>query len=130
MNKIYKYLEGKVYYLATSSINGSPRVRPFATIYYYKDNLYILTKSSKNVGIEILKNKQISISTMSNDGSFIIIQCCVVKCLDNLIIKRICNKYKEYHYNCDSEDTLVLKLTNGIATIYNEDRTKSEIIIA
>lgn len=61
MQKVYDFLKKcNTYYLATTD-GDQPRVRPFGTIDFFEDKLYIQTGKVKDVSKQILKNPKIEI---------------------------------------------------------------------
>ena len=70
IEKICQFLsEAGTYYLATVE-GDQPRVRPFGTVLYYKDRLYIQTGKVKDVSRQIAANPKVEICAFK-DGKWL-----------------------------------------------------------
>ena len=70
IEKICQFLsEAGTYYLATVE-GDQPRVRPFGTVLYYKDRLYIQTGKVKDVSHQIAANPKVEICAFK-DGKWL-----------------------------------------------------------
>lgn len=70
MKEVFEFLKScGVYYLATVE-GDQPRVRPFTSLNYYEDKIYIQTGKVKPVAHQLKANRKIEISGMSK-GSWI-----------------------------------------------------------
>jgi uncharacterized pyridoxamine 5'-phosphate oxidase family protein len=65
MNEVYEFLKAcKTYYIATVDGN-QPRVRPFGTIDFFNEKLYIQTGKKKDVSKQMHANPKIEICAFS-----------------------------------------------------------------
>lgn len=70
MKEIYDFLKTcNMYYLATVE-EDQPRVRPFGSVDFFEDKLYIQTGKLKSVSVQMKKNPKVEISAMC-DGRWI-----------------------------------------------------------
>ncbi|MBR5129460.1 MAG: pyridoxamine 5'-phosphate oxidase family protein [Firmicutes bacterium] len=77
MKQVYEFLKkAEVYYLATMD-GDQPRVRPFGTIDFFEDKLYIQTGKVKPVANQMKTNPKVEISAMA-EGKWIRIEAIAV----------------------------------------------------
>ena len=77
MKQVYEFLKkAEVYYLATMD-GDQPRVRPFGTIDFFEDKLYIQTGKVKPVANQMKTNPKVEISAMA-EGKWIRIEAVAV----------------------------------------------------
>lgn len=77
MKQVYEFLKkAEVYYLATMD-GDQPRVRPFGTIDFFEDKLYIQTGKVKPVANQMKANPKVEISAMA-EGKWIRIEAVAV----------------------------------------------------
>lgn len=70
MKEVFDFLKScGVYYLATAQ-GDQPRVRPFTSLNYFEDKIYIQTGKVKSVAHQLKDNQKIEISGMAK-GSWI-----------------------------------------------------------
>ena len=118
MKEVQEFLkECGVYYLATVD-NDQPRVRPFGTAEIFENKLYIQTGKKKDVYKQIEKNNKFEICAFK-DGKWIRISGSLV--LDDRVEakKDMLDKNPNLRgmYNENDDNTAVLYIENGIATI-------------
>jgi uncharacterized pyridoxamine 5'-phosphate oxidase family protein len=118
MQEVHDYLK-KVgtYYLATME-GDQPRVRPFGTIDLFEGKLYIQTGKSKDVAKQIAANPKVEICAV--DGpSWIRIQANAVEDPRKEAKLHMLEAYPmlKDRYSADDDNTLVLALNDGVATI-------------
>lgn len=71
MNEVLDYLKTVgTFYLATSEVNGQPRVRPFGAVAEFEGKLYIVTNNKKSVYKQMQENSKVEICAM-NKGTWI-----------------------------------------------------------
>ena len=70
IEKVYEYLKGKVYWLATEE-GDQARVRPFGSLAIYEGKLYIATQKGKKVYEQMLTNPKIELGAMGQGGGWI-----------------------------------------------------------
>jgi uncharacterized pyridoxamine 5'-phosphate oxidase family protein len=118
MQEVYDYLKkAGTYYLATVEGNQA-RVRPFGTIDVFDGILYIQTGKSKDVAKQIAANPRIEICAF--DGkSWIRVQANAVEDPRREAKVHMLEAYPSLkdRYSADDDNTLVLALKDGVATI-------------
>ena len=67
IEKVYEYLKGKVYWLATEE-GDQARVRPFGSLAIHEGKLYISTQKGKKVYNQMLTNPRIELGAMGQGG--------------------------------------------------------------
>lgn len=67
IEKVYEYLKGKVYWLATEE-GDQARVRPFGSLATHEGKLYISTQKGKKVYQQMLTNPKIELGAMGQGG--------------------------------------------------------------
>ena len=67
MEKVYNYLKGKTYFIATED-GPQARVRPFGSLYVREGRLYISTTNNKPVYRQLKTDPLIEIAAMGEDG--------------------------------------------------------------
>jgi len=67
IEKVYEYLKGKAYWLATEE-GDQARVRPFGSLAMYEGKLYISTVKGKKVYDQMLANPKIELGAMGQGG--------------------------------------------------------------
>ena len=70
IEKVYEYLKGKIYWLATEE-GDQARVRPFGSLAIYEGKLYIATQKGKKVYEQMLANPKIELGAMGQGGGWI-----------------------------------------------------------
>ena len=120
MKEVQEFLkESRVYYLATVD-NDQPRVRPFGTAEIFEDKLYIQTGKKKDVYKQLEKNNKFEISAFNN-GKWIRVSGNLIPD-DRLEAKKdMLDKNPELRnmYDENDDNTIVLYIDNGKATIYS-----------
>ena len=128
MKEVYDFLKkAGTYYLAT--IDGNcPRVRPFGTVNFFEDKLYIQTGRKKNVSKQIIKNPNIEICAMLGD-KWIRIEATAVDDKRVEPKKSLLANYPSLlkMYDAEDENTQVFYLKNATATIYSYTGQPQEI---
>ncbi|MBP5342336.1 pyridoxamine 5'-phosphate oxidase family protein [bacterium] len=119
--------EAGIFFIST--INGDkPEVRPFGAINIYNDRLYFITSNTKDVYKQMVKNPNIQISAVKNNGSWIRLRGQVVfdesydakkSMLDN-------NPNLRMMYNESDNKMVVFYLANAKATIESFTSPKEE----
>jgi uncharacterized pyridoxamine 5'-phosphate oxidase family protein len=118
MQEVYEFLKKcGTYYLATTD-GDQPRVRPFGTIHFFENKLYIQTGKKKDVSRQMKKNPQIEICAM-NDGRWIRFQATVVEDDRVEARKSMLDAYPSLQglYSATDNNCQVLYLKDAIATI-------------
>jgi uncharacterized pyridoxamine 5'-phosphate oxidase family protein len=118
MQEVYDFLKkAQTYYLATVE-GDQPRVRPFGTIDLFDGKLYIQTGKVKDVAKQIKANPKIEICAF-NDGSWIRVQANAVEDPRREAKVHMLEAYPSLkdRYSADDDNTLVLALNDGVATI-------------
>jgi uncharacterized pyridoxamine 5'-phosphate oxidase family protein len=118
MQEVHDFLKkAQTYYLATVE-GDQPRVRPFGTIDLFDGKLYIQTGKSKDVAKQIAANPKIEICAFDG-GSWIRVQANAVEDPRREAKVHMLEAYPALkdRYSADDDNTLVLALTNGVATI-------------
>jgi uncharacterized pyridoxamine 5'-phosphate oxidase family protein len=118
MQEVHDFLKkAQTYYLATVE-GDQPRVRPFGTIDLFDGKLYIQTGKSKDVAKQIAKNPKIEICAFT-EGSWIRVQANAVEDPRREAKVHMLEAYPmlKDRYSADDDNTLVLALNNGVATI-------------
>lgn len=120
MKEVQEFLKSAgIYYLATVD-DGQPRVRPFGTAEIFEDKLYIQTGKSKDVYKQILANPNVEICAFK-DGRWIRINGDLVPDDRVEAKKDMLDKNPDLRnmYDENDDNTIVLYLENGAATIYS-----------
>ncbi len=120
MKEVQEFLKSAgIYYLATVD-NGQPRVRPFGTAEIFEDKLYIQTGKSKDVYKQIIVNPKVEICAFK-DGRWIRINGNLVPDDRVEAKKDMLDKNPDLRnmYDENDDNTIVLYLENGAATIYS-----------
>jgi uncharacterized pyridoxamine 5'-phosphate oxidase family protein len=106
------------YYLATVE-GDQPRVRPFGTVNIFEDKLYIQTGKIKNVAKQIAANPKIEICAYDGKAQWIRIQAIAVEDDRREAKQSMLDAYPSLQsmYSADDSNTLVLYLTDVVATI-------------
>ncbi|MDR3123272.1 MAG: pyridoxamine 5'-phosphate oxidase family protein [Treponema sp.] len=118
MQEVHDFLKkAQTYYLATVE-GDQPRVRPFGTIDIFEGKLYIQTAKSKDVAKQIFANPKIEISAFEG-GSWIRVQANAVEDTRREAKVHMLESYPmlKDRYSADDDNTLVLALNDGVATI-------------
>jgi uncharacterized pyridoxamine 5'-phosphate oxidase family protein len=118
MQEVHDFLKkAGTYYLATTE-GDQPRVRPFGTIDIFEGKLYIQTGKSKEVAKQIQANPKIEICAFT-EGSWIRVQANAAEDPRREAKVHMLETYPmlKDRYSPDDDNTLVLALTNGVATI-------------
>jgi uncharacterized pyridoxamine 5'-phosphate oxidase family protein len=118
MQEVYDFLKkAGTYYLATTE-GDQPRVRPFGTIDLFEGKLYIQTGKVKEVAKQIKANPKIEICAFI-EGSWIRVQANAAEDPRREAKVHMLEAYPTLKnmYSADDDNTLVLALTNGVATI-------------
>ncbi|MDR3123998.1 MAG: pyridoxamine 5'-phosphate oxidase family protein [Treponema sp.] len=118
MQEVHDFLKkANTYYLATVE-GDQPRVRPFGTVAIFDGKLYIQTGKSKDVAKQILANPKIEICAFDN-GSWIRVQANAAEDPRREAKVHMLETYPmlKDRYSADDDNTLVLALTDGVATI-------------
>jgi uncharacterized pyridoxamine 5'-phosphate oxidase family protein len=120
MQEVYDFLKKtETYYLATVEGN-QPRVRPFGTIDLFEGKLYIQTGKSKDVAKQIFANPKIELSAFDAvSGVWIRVQENAVEDPRRDVKVHMLDAYPvlKEGYSPDDDNTLVLALNDGVATI-------------
>jgi uncharacterized pyridoxamine 5'-phosphate oxidase family protein len=120
MQEVYDFLKKvQTYYLATVE-GDQPRVRPFGTIDLFEDKLYIQTGKSKDVAKQIFANPKIEISAFDGaSGVWIRVQANAVEDPRREVKVHMLEAFPALkdRYSPDDDNTLVLALKDGVATI-------------
>ena len=128
MQRVYDFLKkAGVYYLAT--VEGDQhRVRPFGTIDLYKDGLYIQTGRKKDCWVQMNANAKVELCAML-DGDWIRICAKAVEDEDIEAQKHMLEAYPSLAsmYQPGDGNTSVLRLVDGVATIYSFKNPPVEI---
>ena len=117
MESVYKFLkEAQTYYLATVE-GDQPRVRPFGTIDFFEDRLYIQTGKVKEVSKQIQANPKVEICAFMN-GTWLRVAGKLVR--DDRIEPKV-HMLEEYPslkamYSAEDDNTEVLYLEDATAT--------------
>lgn len=118
MQEVYDYLKkAGTYYLATVEGNQA-RVRPFGTVDLFDGKLYIQTGKSKDVAKQIAANPRIEICAFDGQ-SWIRVQANAVEDPRREAKVHMLEAYPSLkdRYSADDDNTLVLALNDGVATI-------------
>jgi uncharacterized pyridoxamine 5'-phosphate oxidase family protein len=118
MQEVYDFLKkAKTYYLATTE-GDQPRVRPFGTIDLFEGKLYIQTGKVKDVAKQIQANPKIEICAFT-EGSWIRVQANATEDPRREAKVHMLEAYPSLkdRYSADDDNTLVLALKDGVATI-------------
>jgi uncharacterized pyridoxamine 5'-phosphate oxidase family protein len=118
MQEVHDFLKkAQTYYLATVE-GDQPRVRPFGTIDIFEGKLYIQTAKSKDVAKQIFANPKIEICAF-DAGSWIRVQANAVEDPRREAKVHMLESYPmlKDRYSADDDNTLVLALNDGVATI-------------
>lgn len=118
MQEIYEFLKNcETYFLATST-HQQPHVRPFGTIDFYHDKLYIQTGKVKDVSKQMKDNPHIEICGMYQ-GKWIRIQAKAFLDEDIAAQKHMLDAYPSLQkmYQPGDGNTEVFYLTEGKAQI-------------
>ena len=108
-NEAFKFLSGKVFYVATLE-NNKPKLRPFKSICDFEDKLYFEVGNFKNVYKQLVANPYVSISACSENYDWIRIEGEAV--FDNrIVVKQKLlednpNLIKHGIYTCANDKTL------------------------
>lgn len=120
MREVYEFLKKcKTYYLATVE-GDQPRVRPFGTIDWFEDKLYIQTGKVKNVSKQIQRNPKIEICAF--DGQKWLRVAATAVRDDRVEAKaHMLDAYPELkgRYSATDDNTEVLYLKDITATFYS-----------
>ena len=120
MEEVYEFLKKcGAYYIAT--IDGDqPRVRPFGTVLFFEDKLYIQTGKVKNVSKQIMKNPKIEICSMT-DGTWIRVEAVAVEDDRTELRQKMLDAYPDLKsmYSADDGNNQVLYLKDATATFYS-----------
>jgi uncharacterized pyridoxamine 5'-phosphate oxidase family protein len=118
MQEVYDFLKkANTYYLATVE-GDQPRVRPFGTIDIFEGKLYIQTGKSKDVAKQIAANPKIEICAFEG-SNWIRVQANAVEDPRREAKVHMLEAYPALkdRYSADDDNTLVLALKDGVATI-------------
>jgi uncharacterized pyridoxamine 5'-phosphate oxidase family protein len=118
MQEVYDFLKkAETYYLATTE-GDQPRVRPFGTIDLFEGKLCIQTGKVKDVARQIQANPKIELCAF-HDGSWIRVQASAVEDPRREAKVHMLEAYPmlKDRYSADDDNTLVLALKDGVATI-------------
>ena len=130
MNNAVKFLEeAGTYYLATCDGN-LPRVRPFGTVLWYKDRLYIQTGKVKAVSRQLHENPAAEICAFK-DGKWIRISGSLLCDDDREARKAMLDKYPHLRtmYNEDDGNTEVWYFQGAVAVISSFTEAPETIIL-
>jgi uncharacterized pyridoxamine 5'-phosphate oxidase family protein len=128
MQEVYDFLKkAQTYYLATVE-NNQPRVRPFGTIDMFDGKLCIQTGKSKDVAKQIAANPKVEICAFDG-GNWIRIQANAVEDPRREAKVHMLEAFPSLkdRYSADDDNTLVLALNNGVATISSFTAPPKEI---
>lgn len=78
MEKVLNYLRENPFFIATCD-GAQPRVRPFGAVSEFEGRIYIITSNQKKCYQQMLNNPKVEISAMAKDGSWIRLECQVVR---------------------------------------------------
>lgn len=120
MQEIFEFLKKcGTFYIATED-GDKPRVRPFGALNIFEGKLYIQTGKSKNVSKQMQINSNIEICGFV-DGKWIRVEGQVVR--DDRREAKLsmldANPMLKNMYSADDDNTEVLYIKNGKATIYS-----------
>jgi uncharacterized pyridoxamine 5'-phosphate oxidase family protein len=118
MKEVYDFLKkAQTYYLATVE-GDQPRVRPFGTVDIFDGKLYIQTGKTKDVAKQIAANPKVEICAFDG-GSWIRVQANAVEDPRREAKVHMLEAYPmlKDRYSPDDDNTLVLALNDGVATI-------------
>ena len=118
MQEVHDYLKkAGTYYLSTVE-GDQARVRPFGTIDLFDGKLYIQTGKSKDVAKQIFANPKIEICAFDGQ-SWIRVQANAVEDPRREAKVHMLEAYPmlKDRYSADDDNTLVLALNDGVATI-------------
>lgn len=120
MQEIFEFLKKcGTFYIATED-GDKPRVRPFGALNIFEGKLYIQTGKSKNVSKQMQINPNIEICGFV-DGKWIRVEGQVVR--DDRREAKLsmldANPMLKNMYSADDDNTEVLYIKNGKATIYS-----------
>jgi uncharacterized pyridoxamine 5'-phosphate oxidase family protein len=118
MQEVYDFLKKcQTYYLSTAE-GDQPRVRPFGTIDLFEGKLYIQTGKSKDVSTQIEANPKIEICAFDGNN-WIRLQALAVEDDRREAKQHMLDAYPmlKDRYSADDDNTQVLYLKDGIATI-------------
>jgi uncharacterized pyridoxamine 5'-phosphate oxidase family protein len=118
MQEVHDFLKkAQTYYLATVE-GDQPRVRPFGTIDIFDGKLHIQTGKSKDVAKQIAANPRIELCAFDS-GSWIRVQANAVEDPRREAKVHMLEAYPALkdRYSADDDNTLVLALNDGVATI-------------
>jgi uncharacterized pyridoxamine 5'-phosphate oxidase family protein len=118
MQEVYDFLKkAGTYYLATTE-GDQPRVRPFGTIDLFEGKLYIQTGKVKDVAKQIKANPKIEICAFDGQN-WIRVQANAVEDPRREAKVHMLEAYPALkdRYSADDDNTLVLALKDGVATI-------------
>ena len=118
MERVCEFLKSAgVYYLATVE-GDQPRVRPFGTAHIFEGKLYIQTGKAKPVSKQLLANPKAELCAFK-DGAWIRITGEFVEDERVEAKKSMLDPYPNLRgmYNENDENTQVLYIKNGVATI-------------
>ena len=118
MERVCEFLKSAgVYYLATVE-GDQPRVRPFGTAHIFEGKLYIQTGKAKPVSKQLLANPKAELCAFK-DGAWIRITGEFVEDERVEAKKSMLDAYPNLRgmYNENDENTQVLYIKNGVATI-------------
>lgn len=120
INKVYRYLKGRTFFIATND-GEKPRVRPFGALDLYKGRLYIQTGNVKNVYKQMARNPRVEICSIGEDGTWIRITANVVRddCVEARQHMLDTNPNLKKKYSADDGKCEVLYLSNAEATFYS-----------
>ena len=116
MLRVLSFLkDAGVYYLATDD-NGQPRVRPFGTVNFYNDKLYIQTGKVKNVSKQLIANPKAEICAFK-DGKWLRVTCELIEDDSAEARKSMLDAYPELRgmYNENDGNTQVFYMKNATA---------------
>ncbi|MDR0597808.1 MAG: pyridoxamine 5'-phosphate oxidase family protein [Treponema sp.] len=118
MQEVYDYLKkAGTYYLATVE-GDQARVRPFGTIDLFEGKLYIQTGKSKDVAKQIFANPKVEICAFDGQ-TWIRVQANAVEDPRREAKVHMLEAYPmlKDRYSAEDDNTLVLALNDGVATI-------------
>ena len=120
METVYKFLkDAGTYYLATVE-GDQPRVRPFGTIDYYNDKLYIQTGKVKEVSKQLHANPKAEICAFLN-GIWLRISCNLIADESYEAKVHMLDAYPHLKslYSAEDDNTEVFFMEQAIATFYS-----------
>jgi uncharacterized pyridoxamine 5'-phosphate oxidase family protein len=118
MQEVHDFLKkAQTYYLSTVE-GDQPRVRPFGTIDIFDGKLYIQTGKGKDVAKQIAANPKVELCAFEG-GSWIRVQANAVEDPRREAKVHMLETYPmlKDRYSADDDNTLVLALNDGVATI-------------